>query len=121
MEGVIASMLANCIYYTMCLPEVEGMVSSCEDWTTSLTTRMNKWTGNLDGVVRQKYMSVCFNLLMCRHNRRLENLLLPVKLMGVCSSFHRGNVSYTVVASLVVLHRHGAVLLSLNGDEELQG
>jgi hypothetical protein len=44
-----------------------------------------------------------------------------MKLVKVCASFCSGKVSYRVVASLVVLHRHGAVPLPLNGDEELQG
>jgi hypothetical protein len=52
MEGAIARMLANRIYYTVCLPEVEGMVLSCREWTTSLITPMNKWAGNLDVVIR---------------------------------------------------------------------
>jgi hypothetical protein len=66
-------------------------------------------------------MSDCFNLLLCRHNSRLESDPLLVKLVEVCASFCRGKASYTVDASLFVFHRHEAVLLSPNGDEELQG
>jgi hypothetical protein len=62
MEGAIARMLENCIYYTVCLPEVEGMVLSCRDWTTSLITRMDKWTGNLDVVAR---LNACLAVLVC--------------------------------------------------------
>jgi hypothetical protein len=62
MKGAIARMLANCIYYTMYLPEVEGMVLSCRDWTTSLINRMNKWTGNLDVVVR---LNACLVISIC--------------------------------------------------------
>jgi hypothetical protein len=66
-------------------------------------------------------MSGCFNLLLCRHNKRLGSLPLLVKLVEVDASFCKEKASSTVVASLVILHRYGAVLPSLNGDEELQG
>jgi hypothetical protein len=45
MEGLIARMLDNCICYTVRLPEGEGMVLSCRDWTTSLITYPDEQVG----------------------------------------------------------------------------